>query len=54
MGDQTWTTEQLREDFEVVGFLAPYVVVIRRLDRRRGTLMFRHHPRIYYGWVADE
>ena len=45
---QTWTTGQLREQFEVEGFLAPFVVVRRKSDRVRGTLMFRHHPRVYF------
>ena len=45
---QTWTTEQLREQFEVEGFMAPYVVVRRRSDGVRGTLMFHHAPRVYF------
>ena len=45
---QTWTTEQLREEFEVQGFMAPFVVVRRKTDGVRGTLMFRHDPRVYF------
>ena len=45
---QTWTTEQLREEFEVEGFMAPFVVVRRKSDGARGTLMFRHDPRVYF------
>ena len=45
---QTWTTEQLREEFEVQGFAAPFVVVRRKTDGVRGTLMFRHDPRVYF------
>ena len=45
---QTWTTEQLREEFEVQGFMAPFVVVRRKCDGVRGTLTFRHHPRVYF------
>ena len=47
---QTWTTEQLREEFEVQGFAAPFVVVRRKSDGVRGTLMFRHDPRVYFGF----
>jgi len=52
--DTTWDTAELQRDFEVLGFLAPYVVVRRRDDGRRGTLTFTHRPRLYYGWVADD
>ena len=45
---QTWTTEQLREEFEVQGFMAPFVVVRRKSDGGRGTLTFRHAPRVYF------
>ena len=45
---QTWTTAQLREEFEVQGFMAPFVVVRRKTDGVRGTLMFRHDPRVYF------
>lgn len=49
----TWTTTRLLEDFEVEGFLAPYVVVTRRVDGVKGTLTFRHYPRIYFDWQPD-
>jgi hypothetical protein len=52
-GEQTWTTEQLKEDFTVVGFLAPFVVVERRADGATGTLQFSHHPRLYFAWLPD-
>jgi hypothetical protein len=50
---QTWNTTQLTEDFEVLGFAAPYVTVRRKADNVRGTLMFTHMPRIYYGFEAS-
>lgn len=53
MTDQTWTTEQLIQDFEVLGFLAPYVVVKRKSDGKKGSLTFDHSPRLYYGWQED-
>lgn len=52
-GGQTWDTDQLRADYEVLGFMAPFVVVKRRADGVKGTLMFTHHPRFYYGFSAD-
>jgi hypothetical protein len=50
---QAWTTDQLTEDFTVQGFMAPFVMVKRRSDGVTGTLMFRHNPRIYYGFAAE-
>ena len=47
---QVWDTEQLAEDFEVIGFLAPVVVVRRRSDGKKGSLEFQHSPRFYFGW----
>ena len=49
-GERTWTTEELERDFEVVQFLAPYVVVRRRADGVEGVLEFTHSPRLYFGF----
>jgi hypothetical protein len=43
-----WNTEELQRDFEVLGFLAPYVVVRRRSDGAKGSLSFVHSPRLYF------
>ncbi len=50
---QTWTTDDLQKDFEVLGFAAPFVVVRRKADGKKGSLAFRHSPRIYFGWQED-
>jgi hypothetical protein len=51
--EQTWTTDELREDFEVIGFMAPFVTVRRKADGVVGSLMFDHSPRIYFNWRED-
>ncbi len=48
---QVWDTSQLSEDFEVLGFMAP-VVVRRRSDGQKGSMMFQHSPRFYFGFEA--
>lgn len=53
-GGQVWDTDQLRADFEVKGFMAPFVVVKRKSDGMVGSLMFTHSPRFYYGWTEDQ
>lgn len=47
---KTWATAQMTEEFEVIGFAAPLVVVRKRDTGEKGSLMFRHSPRIYFGW----
>jgi len=51
---QVWDTEQLTKDFEVIGFMAPLVVVRRRGDGVKGSLEFQHSPRLYWGFVEDK
>lgn len=49
----SWTTEELTRDFEVIGFMAPFVVVRRRSDGVKGSMEFCHSPRVYFGFTAD-
>lgn len=46
---QVWSTDQLREEFEVLGFMAPFVIV-RKSDGVKGSLEFQHNPRFYFNW----
>ena len=46
---QVWTTDELAREFDVTGFMAPYVVVRRRSDNVVGSLEFQHQPRFYFG-----
>jgi hypothetical protein len=50
---QVWNTQELGEEFEVLGFAAPLVVVRRRADGVRGSLFFQHSPRFYFDFQAD-
>ena len=50
---QVWDAQQLADDFEVVGFMAPFVVVRRKADGMKGSLEFQHNPRYYFNFVAD-
>lgn len=51
---EVWNTAQLSQDFEVRGFLAPYVVVRRKSDGVIGSLEFQHQPRLYFNFQADK
>ena len=50
---ETWDTQQLADDFLVVAFLAPFVVVKRKVDGVKGSLEFQHQPRYYFNFLAD-
>ena len=43
---RVWSRQQLSEDFEVIGFMAPFVVVHRKADGVRGSLEFQRSGRI--------
>ena len=47
---QVWSTSELSSDFEVLGFMAPLVVVRRKSDGRKGSLEFQHGPRFYFNF----
>ena len=48
-----WDTTELQEQFEVTGFMAPFVGVRRRSDGVRGSLMFQHDPRLYFKFQPE-
>ena len=53
-GGKVWTGDEMRLEFEVEGFGAPFVVVRRRADGVRGSLEFIHSPRLYFNFVEDK
>ena len=50
---QVWDTTELSRDYEALGFMAPFIIVRRKSDGKKGTLEFQHHPRFYYSFQAD-
>lgn len=51
---QVWDTGQLGQDFEIIGFMAPLVVVRRKRDGVKGSLEFQHHPRFYFNFQPHD
>ena len=49
----TWTTKELQDEFEVLGFSLGYCVVRRKSDGVVGSLAFDHAPRIYFNFEVD-
>jgi hypothetical protein len=50
---QVWDVDELRRDFEVIGFLAPFVAVRRKSDGVVGCLTFQDVPRFYFRFLPD-
>ena len=50
---EVWNTEELSRDFEVIGFMAPFCTVKRKSDGAKGSIMFQHRPRFYFGFRKD-
>ncbi len=54
METEKLTTDEMTKLYEVDCFSAPFVVVKRRSDGVKGTMMFDHMPRFYYMFVSNE
>ncbi len=50
---QVYDTQELQQNFDVLGFMAPFVVVRRKSDGAKGSLTFQHSPRFYFDWQKD-
>ena len=50
---QVWDTRELGNDFSVLGFAAPFVIVRRKSDGVRGSLEFQHNPRFYFNFEPE-
>lgn len=47
---KAWDTKGMQEEFEPIAFMAPFIMVRRKSDGKKGTLMFQHSPRVYWGF----
>ena len=52
--DNVWDTTELQETFEVRGFAAPFCTVIKKDTGEKGTVMFQHMPRFYFGFQPSK
>ena len=48
-----YNSDELTKNFRVESFAAPFVLVTRKEDGQRGTLLFQHHPRFYFQFKED-
>lgn len=49
-GDSVYTTDDLRKDFKVFSFLAPFTQV--EYKGQKGLVMFQHSPRFYFDFKS--
>ncbi|MAX37648.1 MAG: hypothetical protein CME33_13910 [Gimesia sp.] len=50
---QVWDTQEMQEEFEPLGFMAPLIIVRRRSNGTKGSLKFQHNPRFYFDWSPE-
>jgi hypothetical protein len=51
---KVWTTDELAEEFQVIGFMAPLCVVKRRSDGMKGSVEFQHQPRYFFNFEPHD
>ena len=51
-GIKVWDTSELSKEFEVLGFMfmAPFCVVRNKKTGKKGSVIFQHLPRLYFGF----
>lgn len=50
---QVWDTDELTQDFEPLGFMAPFIIVRQKATGKKGSLEFQHDPRFYYNFQEE-
>ena len=48
---KVWDDAEFAEDFEIIEFKAPVVLVRRRWDAKQGSVEYQDHPRFYFNWT---
>lgn len=50
---EVWDEEELLQHFDVLGFRAPFALVVRRSDGAKGSLVMQQDPRFYFGFEVS-
>ena len=51
---QVWSNAQLKRDFGVYRFEHRTVRVVRKLDGKKGSLLYQDTPRFYFSFLEDK
>ena len=49
-----WSSKEMGQEFIVDFFVPPLVIVRRRSDGVKGSLLFQHSPRLYFHFLRDD
>ena len=49
---KVWDTDELTSEFDVHGFAAPFVIVTRKSNNKRGSMCFQDWPRFYFKFLV--
>ena len=47
---KVYDTKEVSAEFEIEGFMAPYIVCTSRRTKEKGTMEFQHDPRFYFNF----
>jgi hypothetical protein len=50
---EVYTKDEVLERWEIIGFMAPFVVVREKATGKKGSLEFSHMPRFYFNYQED-
>jgi len=53
LGEDVFDTDEIRSEFEILGFKKPFALAVNKTTGIRGTFLFQDNPRFYFGWSAD-
>ena len=53
LGEEVWDTDEVRENFEILGFKKPFALAINVVTGDKGSLLFQDNPRYYFGWSVS-
>ncbi len=48
-----WDTEEMRREFDILGFKAPFAIVLDKKSGQRGSVLFQNDPRYYFSFDPD-
>ena len=50
---EVWDEETVNNDFEVLGDVSPFMLVLRLRDGMTGALLYQEYPRLYWHFATD-
>ena len=51
---EVWSHHEMAREFDVLLWVCPLVIVIRKRDGAKGSLLYQHRPRFYFRFFQDD